>query len=224
MTEISAIISQIRTVATIFQNRVGGAAEFATIDTAGLLATPSCYVLPGKQSAEENESQNGLYQRVTEEFSIIVMFSNSIGVADGDRRGQTTVSQYPEVVKRQICKSILNWQPNNPHENPEVPADPTTENHGIRGFYYIGGDLREFDNARLFYEYRFGIESYITDQVDGWDLDGPPLEEINMRITNASHGQGEKPDTLAVVDIQIDPNVTINLVGVAAGSSSGSAV
>jgi hypothetical protein len=176
MTDIQPVIVQIRKVATIFQNRVGGAAEFAVIDTAGLLQTPSAYVLPGEQSAEPNESMNGLYQLVTEKFSIIVMFSNSIGVAAGDRRGQATITQYYEIVKRQIFKAILNWNPNNPHENPLVPADPTTENHGIRGFYYIGANLREFDNARLFYEYHFGIESYITNETDGWNLDGDPLE------------------------------------------------
>lgn len=168
--QIDAVITQLKTYASIFGGRVAGAAELAAVLDQTWLQYPAAYVVPGDFTATDNESAVGLRQTLTEEVVIVVAFDNS-----ADRRGQSVAEQY-FAVRASINAAILNWRPD---WNPTTPAT----NIETRGFAISRGALGQQDRGRLFYEYTYSIETYLTDD-DGWQLPSVPLVQIGGTITN----------------------------------------
>lgn len=163
--DLNRIITQIRTYAPIFQNRVAGAAQYAALASATQMLYPSGYVLAGADTATENESPNGLYQYVTEGFGVVIVLDNSTNIAD--RRGQTAVSQVGEI-KEAVWAAILNWR-----------YDPV---YSARGIQYEGGDVIPTDDqARLFYQLDFSNTRIIT-EANGFIETYPDLTEIDIGI------------------------------------------
>lgn len=165
---LSAIISQLKANATIFGGRVAGAGELAIADEQrAWLATPCAYVCPVEEAAGDNEVANGLYQRVTEKFCVLICLDNA-----SDRRSQTSVSNLPQV-RAAIFGAILNWR-----LEPEVSP---------RGIEYVGGSRNDSDRARFWFEYQFSHETLITD-ADGWQEPRSPLIEIDVAVQDTAGG------------------------------------
>jgi len=123
----------------------------------GALIYPVAVVMPLDDEADPNDTLAGLSQVVTETIGVIVEFD-----ASADRRGQGGVSQV-ETMKYALFRALLNWQ-----------VDGT---RAARGLYYGGGELLEFDRARLFWQFRFSHDATIT-EADGFQNYGPPLASI----------------------------------------------
>lgn len=158
--KLDAVIAQLRLYAPVFGGRVAGAAEFDRgVRDQGWMDFPSAYVLPLDEEATENQSLPGLVQTITERVGIIIALN-----AIDDRRGQAPATTYEEM-RAAIFSAVLNWRP-----------DPNSQ---ARGYAYGGGQLRDFDRGRLFYQFEFIIETMITDD-DGWQPPSEPLTEIDL--------------------------------------------
>lgn len=173
---INAVIAQLRLYAPLFEARIGGAADFAQgIEGAVWMAEPAAYVIPLDEEAGESESEVGLYQRVNERVGVVVALNNTT-----DRRGQASAVAFHDL-RAQVWRALLNWRPS-----------PATQ---ARGFTYGGGQLRDFDRGRLFYQWEFVIETTVTDD-DGWNSDRIPMTEIDVA--------GFDPETLVqTVDLRV---------------------
>ena len=162
---LDLIIQQLRTYCPLLEGRVAGAADFDTgvesvlaftdPDT-GALAYPSAIVIPGGGDVEPNTDLSGSWQIITESYSVVVEFD-----ATADRRGQAGASQI-DAMKFAIFSAILYWR-----INPDRNA---------KGFYFAGDNYLTNDRARLFWEFRFGLNVTITD-ADGFIPRGDPLTE-----------------------------------------------
>jgi len=162
---LSVVIAQLRNVATFFNQNVAGAAAFANgVEDHVWLPLPAAYVVPVESAATENEEETGLYQIVSRRFKVIVVVDNAISAAD--RRGQAAV-EAQDSIEPAIFSALLNWRP-----------DPTRSTKGI---YKVSDGLVDFDRARLFYEYEFGLDETITD-ADGWQLPSVPLIGVEGTI------------------------------------------
>ncbi len=169
--DLVGVVAHLRANVPVFAGRVAGAADFATgLESTVTQKLPAAYVIPLGDEAAPNDEMNALYQGVTERIGVIVEFDNSV-----DRRGQTVTLQYAPI-KAALFAAILNWRGTDPE-------------HALRGFEYGGGQLLEFDRARLFYQFEFVLETVITTE-DGWQDQVPYLAEIDA---NGDPGEPAPP-------------------------------
>lgn len=190
---IDAVAAQIRTIATVFNGNVAGAAGYANgVQENTWLPRPAAYVIPGEEDAEPSESATGLYQHVHERVSVVVVLEtmSAGGQLDpADRRGQAAAAQI-DVLRAAIFKAILNWRP-------DEDGGDTVTSPSSRGIYYLGGRYPSegaFDRARFFYRFDFGLDTTITDD-DGWRPTGTPLTKVHGTFTDQISGE-----TLAIAD------------------------
>lgn len=177
---LEAVVEQLRTHCPSFENRVAGAANFAIgLETTVNLKLPACFVVPEAEEAAEQKGLTGYDQLVTEQVLIIVEFDNR-----SDRRGQSVTLLY-DAMRRELWRALLNWRP--------PPAAGDTQ-RAARGFWFGGGQLIDFDRARLFYQWRFCLDITVTD-LDGWQEPLDPLEEIDVTRTPAIP-PGTSPDVI----------------------------
>jgi len=180
---IQAVISQLKTYAPIFGNRVAGAAEFAqSVEKQVFITLPAAYVMPRDEDAERNnEGTNCLFQRVWERITVVVELDNST-----NRQGTVAITSV-ETVKYVVFAALLNWR-----------IDP---NNCPRGLEYAGGRLGNVDRGRLFYEFDYQLEVIITDD-DGFQVTPDVLNTIETDI--------QITDTNAVP--LVTPDIIINTV------------
>ena len=180
--DLSALIQQLRTYAPILGGRVAGGADFAALQSDTKLILPAAYVLPGGETATENDSPNGLTQQVTETFSVIVVFDNSTVIAD--RRGQTAVTQV-SAMGVALRKALLNLQ-----ASPDSP----------RGISYVGSEEGDMDQARLFWRFEFG-NTYTITEADGFQPPYPDLVDITIGLDASDPTDGIADVTVTVPDL-----------------------
>jgi hypothetical protein len=166
--KIDKVIEQLKAYAAMFEGRVAGAADFAQgVESQVWLTLPAAYVIPLDEDATENVDTTSLRQYVTERIGVIVEIDNST-----DRRGQAAATSIDDA-RTWIFKALLNWH-----------IDP---NRSARGLYYGGGQLREFDRARLFYQFEFCLDSTISYD-DGFQVGGTPLTQFDKTYVDAQTG------------------------------------
>ncbi len=193
--DISLVIQQLRAYCPALGGRIGGAADFdkgvetviaITDPVTKQFVYPVAVVIPLEDDPGTNDLLDGNLQLVTETIGIIVEFD-----ATADRRGQGAASQV-EAMKYSLFSAVLAWV-----------IDP---NRGARGLFYAGGELLEFDRARLFWMFRFSFEATISD-ADGFVPRGDPLTNVTETI------QPDAPIDLAtpiVAQETFDPNATVS--------------
>ncbi len=168
--DITLCINQLRSYAAVLGGRVGGAADFdtgvesvvqITDPVTGKFVYPVAVVIPLEDEVADNVLLDGNTQIITETVGVIVEFD-----ATADRRGQAAVSQV-EAMKYSLFGALLNWL-----------IDP---NRGARGLYYAGGELLQFDRARLFWMFRFSFDATISD-ADGFLPRGDPLTDVRSTV------------------------------------------
>jgi hypothetical protein len=181
---LDLVISQIRTLVPFFAGNVAGAAAYANgVDAQVWLPTPAAYVVPLDGEATPNGEEAGLVQMLTERVNIIVQFDNS-----ADRRGQSVTELYQSTLYA-IFRAILNWRPNSSVDNPGVVVrDAPGNDVSAKGLYLVSEGLVDFDRARLFYRFTFGLDSMISDS-DGWQPFSEPLRAIKGTITSPTSGE-----------------------------------
>jgi hypothetical protein len=213
---IRNIIAQLKRL-PIFNGNVIGAAEFVGLQNQVFTRFPVAVVMPYGDKAEDNDSMTALFQFVSKQIAIDVIFSNVDAVQSGnDNRGQATAQQFDQV-EFSIFRAILNWNPYSLIENPNLPdqSDPVI-GHAIKGFQFVECGRVEYDLARYIYRWIFSIPVQITDQ-DGWQATGTPLEEIFLTVSDPDTG-----DTLGGADLTGLENVGVPLAGVESRAEVGS--
>ena len=167
--DLDAVIQHLRDNVPLFGGRVAGAADLANgLVNQGQMELPAAYVVPLDEDAGDNLNMNTLRQLVTERIGVVVEFDNR-----ADRRGQTVSSLY-DLTRTALWGALLNWR-----------IDPV---RATRGLEYAGAGLRDWDRARLFYEWRFELTLTVTDR-DGWQIVAEPLLEIDVSVVRADTGQ-----------------------------------
>jgi hypothetical protein len=198
---LDVAILRIKALCPLFSGNVAGAAEYQKgVHDQAWLPTPAAYVIPLDDEAQENADLQGVDQVTIERIGVIVMFSNAVGVATGDRRGQTTSQQF-NPIKWQLRSALLNWRPNSSQDNPGVvlPTDPGAD-HSARGFYAGSGRLIDFDLARLFYQWEFALEVKISDADGSWPPVTAEFEQMWLvAIKNFLAGQGQAGKSVKTV-------------------------
>ncbi len=177
--DLAAVVVQLKQYAPVFSCRVAGAADFAT----GLESTvwpdlPAAYVIPLEDEADGNDEQTGLQQLVTQRIGVVVEFDNT-----ADRRGQGVTLNYA-TMRAALFAALLNWN-----------ADPM---RGRRGMAYAGGHMLQFDRNRLFFQWEFALEIWIS-EADGFQPGAPPLLEIDA---NTNPGDPPFPAHVALPQLQ----------------------
>lgn len=194
---IDTVAAQLRTIATVFNGNVAGAAAYANgVADQVWLPLPAAYVVPLDQDAEDNTSMQALNQIVRERVGVIVVMDtmNAGGAPDtGDRRGQAAAANL-DTLKYAVFKAILNWRPDG--------DPPSATNRESRGMYFVGAGFPEpgaFDRARFFYQFVFGLDTTITD-ADGWQQPFDMLIDINSTVISG--------DPNIMLDVSIDVPIT----------------
>lgn len=178
---VDTFIAQLRANAPMLGGRVAGAAEFY----AGLknynanMVLPAGYVLPLDQDAEENRVLNGLIQIVHKTVGVVIEFP-----AQADRRGQAPVMNFDEM-ETEIFASVLGLF--------------IGECRMSKPTYFVGGNYLDLDRARLFWQWRFGLDWQITD-ADGVAYPSVPIEAIEVDIFKAPDvAPGTMPATVVII-------------------------
>ncbi|HIC3114863.1 TPA: phage tail terminator protein, partial [Salmonella enterica] len=135
--KLTPIIAALRARCPLFENRVGGAAQFKAIPEAGKLRLPAAYVVPSEDVTGEQKSQTDYWQDLTEGFSVIVVLSN-----ERDEKGQWASCDAVHDVRQLIWKALLGWEP-----------DPQA--HEIQ---YAGGMLLDLNRHELYYQFDFTVK------------------------------------------------------------------
>ena len=160
--DLDAVVAQLKANVSMLGGRVAGAAAFAkSVEDETWMAQTAAYVVPLDEDADENPPGSGLEQHVTERFGVIVSFTN-----EADRQGQHASSQFLPM-RKALWAALLNWR-----------VDPLAAAQGLQ---YAGGQLLDFDRARLFYQWSFSLHRLLTD-ADGWQEPAVPLFGVEFDL------------------------------------------
>jgi len=167
---INGIILQLRARAGIFQNRVGGSAQYQILPEASNLAVPAAYVIPLDENADVNQSSNGYRQSVDDSFSVVVVLNNT-----GDELGHAA-SESVHSIRKLLIRILVGWEPGEDYDAIE----------------YDGGSLLRLDRARLYYQFEFKARYEIGTE-DTW------IDVRNKELPKF-HGIDIKVDSIDVAD------------------------
>jgi len=159
----AGVIEAIRARCAVFANRVGGAAEFKALPENAALAVPAAFVIPLDDSPDENLSQNDVRQRLRDGFAVVVAVSNLV-----DERGQSAAAALRSI-RADLWRALLGWR-------------PTADYNGV---VYQGGGAIVVDRARVWYQFEFGADFFISPE-DGYQLTQigllPDLESVGLDV------------------------------------------
>ena len=194
--KLGPIVLKLRLGNTRFKDSIAGAAELA-IARENTLLKEMAFVVPLGETCDRNPNDQGLNQRYTERFAVVVAIKND--TIYKDKLGITAHDQLHEV-RAEIFKAILNWQ---------VPGAEST-------IYYVGGLLFDIDPSYLWYQYEFAMESRLTDSDGVEEGYTDELEEIysqfeitpsvNIPYDGSLPVSSFNPDMTTWVDIYDDPS------------------
>lgn len=186
--KLDPIISALRERCPSFQMRVGGAAQWAGLERAENAPVPFAYVVPLREDAGEQESQNAYYQIVTNTFGVIVLVPNC-----ADERGQDA-GRWIEALRPEIFRALLSWH-----------MEPKSEFSEI---VYQGGSLIYMDAARAAYQFEFSFETYLdtSDTYQEVELDAlPPFEGMDIDVDCVDPSQKkDQPDGRREGHLKVD--------------------
>lgn len=130
-------------------NRVAGAAELASAYK-GTLLEEAAFVIQLADDARPNDMDQGVNQRITERFGVVIALKN-----DGSDADKLGLGAYDSIhnLRAQLFKALLGWQ----MEGMESLVS------------YRGGRLLSISRAWLWYQFEF--EAYLrVDNDDGVDM------------------------------------------------------
>ena len=146
--KLGPIALKIRLAETRFGNYIFGAAELA-MALEYTLKKESAFVIPLSETTKSNNMDNGINQRITERFAIVVALDN--GSSDRDKVGLAAYDDLDDV-RAEIFSAILGWQ---------IPGAESI-------ISYAGGRIAGINRAYLWYQFEFDYETRIDDD-DGID-------------------------------------------------------
>jgi hypothetical protein len=144
--KLGPIVLKLRLGNTRFKENVAGAIELAYVSKNTLLKE-CAFVIPLSEICDTNLYHNGINQKFTEKFGVVVAIRNDLDLKD--RTGLTAYDVLHDV-RTEIFSSILNWQ---------VLGTESV-------IYYNGASLLDINTAWVWYQYEFSMESRLT-EADG---------------------------------------------------------
>lgn len=163
--KLATVISALRANCPSFENRVGGAAEYAAIDVTNL-PMPCAFVLPVTEIGEDMDvMQTDYRQRVKQTFGVVVLVSTV-----DQERGQDAFDAI-EDLKKEIFKAIL--------------GTSTSETDEI---VYEGYSQPDLTRARLALQINFSVSYDVVDSDTGHGRelsDLPDFDGIDSKIDPA---------------------------------------
>lgn len=169
---IADIITQLRTYATVFGERVHGAAEYSAIEGQEVtsLAVPSAYVIPISDETTETTSKasNAPHIEVTSNFAVLVVVDNTT-----DRTGLAGVKSY-DAIRTALWAALFNWP---------------VESSVITPLRYRGSRLIERNRARLSWAFNFSYGFTIT-PADGFQPTFNNFDTIHVDVDMISPNNG----------------------------------
>jgi len=154
--KLGPIAIKIRAAETRFNNRVFGSAELASALEFTLMAE-SAFIIPLSETVSNNNMDNGINQKITERFAVLVAIDN--GSSDKDKIGLTAYDSLHDV-RAEVFSAILGWQV----EDAESIIS------------YGGGRTAGLNRAYLWYQFEFVYGTRLDDD-DGVD-DG--VDDLDM--------------------------------------------
>lgn len=118
---------------------IGGIADLAAMNQSAV-QTPSCYVAPVSESAEDNGLLGAFEQRVDVVFSVVLVCTNR-----RDATGAAAMGDL-EDLRTQIRNALLAWYP-----DPAI-GEPIA---------FSGGRLLSFDDGLLSWAEEFRVKTYM---------------------------------------------------------------
>ena len=131
--ELAPIVARLEAPLEGFK-KIGGAADLEAIGN-GVVTTPSCYVIPTRETASDIDLVGGFEQAITVGFSVVIAVSNL-----RDATGGAAIDVL-DALRKQIKSALHRWVP-----------DPTN-GEAVR---FDSGALVRFDDGLLWWldEYR----------------------------------------------------------------------
>ena len=146
---------------------ISGASNFERAKQATTPAMlPQAFIIPLKLEVGENEVRTGYIAKVTQTVSILVEYDNTSDNT-GEEASQLAVSTWWQL------NSLIMWG--------YVPQSIASVARN-RGFRPVTAQMLDTDRARLWWEYVFEIDFYISD-ADGVQPNSIPLTEIDSTNT-----------------------------------------
>lgn len=136
--DLAPILARLKSTLTGFK-LVGGSVDLESIG-AGVVPSPSCYLLPMSESAEDNALIGAFDQRLTVVFAVVTAVSNKRDAAGAAALGDL------EPLRTQIKSALLGWQPD------------STIGEPVR---FSGGALLKFEDALLWWSDEFRVTTYL---------------------------------------------------------------
>ena len=190
--KIGPIVLKLRLAGTQFENRIAGAAELAYA-LQGALQKEMAFIIQLSETVTKNELDNGISQKITERFGVVVMLDNS--TTQKDKTGLTAYDSLFEI-RAQLFGALLGWQMD-----------------GMESLVsYGGGKVLGINRAQFWYQFEFEADLRISDMVDV-GRDG--LEDFNSIYAQWVLAPSAKipvvripiddPDMETIVDFTDDP-------------------
>lgn len=177
---ITSVIEHLRAHIPLFQNRIGGSAQFQILPEAANLLVPSAYVIPLDENPDENQTSNGYRQSVDDSFAVVVVLDNKF-----DERGQAaTVSVH--AVRQMLIQKLVGWAPDEDYD----------------AIDYDGGSMLRMDRSRLYFQFEFKTR-YEIDTGDTWfdvrnqqlpDFAGVDIKVDAIDVADPNHPKQDFPD------------------------------
>ena len=144
--KIGPVVLKLRLADTRFENRIAGAAELAYA-LQGALQKEMAFVIQLTETVTSNTLDNGISQKITERFGVVVMLDNS--TTQKDKTGLTAYDSLFEI-RSQLFGALLGWQMDG--------ADSLVS--------YGGGKVLGINRAQFWYQFEFEADLRICDSVD----------------------------------------------------------
>lgn len=155
---IGMVALKIRAGNTMFGNRVAGAAEFAAAQNA-TLNEDTAFVIQLSEQARPNTLDNGVVQKVNENFGVVAALQNDTEIKD--ELGLTTHNKL-FTARKELWSALLGWEMTGAQDD---NIESTVS--------YVGGRLLGLDRGYMWYMFTFTVTSRIDSTDDGVGDDVP---------------------------------------------------
>lgn len=135
--DLAPLIERLRAQLTGFK-AVGGAADLDAIGN-GVVPSPSCYLFPMAESADDNATFGRFEQRVRVAFAVVLAATNR-----RDATGAAALADL-EALRRDVKGALVGW-----------PPDPVTG----EPVHFTGGHLLRFEDGLLWWADEFIVTTY----------------------------------------------------------------
>lgn len=190
--KLSTIILALRAGETYFGSRIGGALDFARVQS-NTLIDEVAFVIPLGEEAVDNDSDSGMNQTIKERFAVVCVIKNDTSAAEkaGILAYDTLAS-----IRSGLFRVLINL---------DLGYSRTIE--------YSGARLLDMDRAWMWYQYEFKYESRLTSNDAGEGI-------IEERSVDERKDPAQLPDLKTIyTDIIVSPSANLPYNGALPASS-----